>query len=302
MSRALRAIGGGLESTFADPSQPPGTRVPFPSLFAPPSVDLSVIVPAYNEAARLPAMLDEALAFLSARHASNPAATFEVIVVDDGSGDATAEVAHRYCLRHTAELVRVLRLAENCGKGAAVRRGMLVARGARVLMADADAATLFSDLTKLEIAQQVADVAVGSRNHLKGRGAAEGRSALRGFVSTVFNLFVVYVAGVRGIKDTQCGFKLYSREAARVAFDGQQLDRWAFDVENMFRVQQAGMRVVEVPVQWTEVPGSKLSVVKATANMVVDMLRMRVFYTAGQWTLPCPSRVMSSLKAAGSSV
>jgi dolichyl-phosphate beta-glucosyltransferase len=230
-------------------------------------------------------MLDETLAFLCARAETSPGFTFEVIVVDDGSSDNTADVAHSYTQRFSAERVRLLRLITNVGKGGAVRRGMLFARGERLLMADADAATVFGDVEKLENAMKVVDVAVGSRTHLKGRGAAEGRSALRGFISTVFNFFVIFVAGVKGVKDTQCGFKLYTREAARVAFDGQQLKRWAFDVENLYRVQQAGMRVVEVPVQWTEVPGSKLSVVKATINMVLDMLRMRACYTLGTWAL-----------------
>jgi dolichyl-phosphate beta-glucosyltransferase len=284
MSTALRSQAG-LESTYSDPSLPGGIRAPFPSLFSPATIDLSVIVPAYNESARLPAMLDETLAFLCARAEESPGFSFEVIIVDDGSSDSTAEVAHSYTQRYSAERVRLLRLVTNVGKGGAVRRGMLAARGERLLMADADAATVFADLEKLEHGMKVADVAVGSRTHLKGRGAAEGRSALRGFISTVFNFFVMFVAGVKGIRDTQCGFKLYTREAARVAFDGQQLKRWAFDVENLYRVQQNGMRVVEVPVQWTEVPGSKLSVVKATINMILDMLRMRICYSAGTWTV-----------------
>jgi dolichyl-phosphate beta-glucosyltransferase len=287
MSRALRARAGG-ESTYIDPALPPGTVVPFPSLYAPASIDLSVIVPAYNESDRLPAMLEEALQVLCGRNiAGGGAFSFELIVVDDGSSDNTAEVAHAYTVRHGAELVRVLRLDRNQGKGAAVRRGVMVARGVRVLMADADGATVFTEVSRLEeaVSGGRADVAIGSRTHLKGRGPEEGRSALRGFVSTVFNMFVVYVAGVVGLRDTQCGFKLYSREAAVVAFAGQHLERWAFDVENMYRVQMAGMRVVEVPVQWTEVPGSKLSVVKATINMMIDMLRMRFAYSFGRWTV-----------------
>lgn len=273
------------EETFEDPARP-GERIPFPSLSSGATLELSVVVPAYNEEARLPAMLDETVAYLSARASREAAFTWEVVVVDDGSRDDTAGVALGAVRRHGAERVRLLRLLRNAGKGAAVRAGALAARGRFVLMADADAATVFEDVERLErAAAGGADVAVGSRVHLRGRGAQHGRGCMRGFVSAVFNLVVLHVGGVAGLRDTQCGFKLYSRAAARVAFPGQRLRRWAFDVENLFRVQRAGMRVAEVPVQWTEVPGSKLSVVKATVNMVLDMARMRYRYATGAWTI-----------------
>lgn len=278
--------------TFVDPALPPGQHVPFPSIASAASIELSVVVPAYNESVRLPQMLEETLAYLQTRAArpTRPPFTFEVIVVDDGSKDDTADVAQRYVQRHGARVMRVLKLSPNQGKGGAVREGVLCARGRFVLMADADAATLFADVEKLEAVMSRADVdvVIGSRVHLKGRGAKEGRGWLRGFVSTVFNLVVVYVGGVTGLRDTQCGFKLYSRQAARVAFGGQMLRRWAFDVENLYRVQRAGMNIVEVPVQWTEVPGSKLSVVKATVNMMMDMLRMRYKYVTGAWGVSAP--------------
>lgn len=281
------------EQTFEDPSLPAGERVPFPSLASSPTIELSIIVPAYNERARLPAMLDETIGYLTSRSAREPAFTWELVIVDDGSKDATAEVAFEFVKRHGADRVRVLRMLQNGGKGAAVRKGMLCARGRYVLMADADAATVFEEVERLEgaVAQEGVDVAIGSRVHLRGKGGKEGRGILRGFISMIFNLVVVYVGGVVGLKDTQCGFKLYSRTAARVAFTGQMLRRWAFDVENLYRVQKVGMRVVEVPVQWTEVPGSKLSVVKATINMITDMLRMRYHYVTGAWKVVQPASI-----------
>lgn len=276
----------GSEQTYEDPLQP-GTYLPFPSLSSPPTLDLSIVVPAYNEQARLPAMLNEALVYLESRstRSTNPPFTWELLIVDDGSRDATATIATDYVRKYGTEKIRLLRMARNSGKGAAVRQGMLSTRGRYLLMADADAATVFDELEKLEevISNPDVDVCIGSRVHLRGRGSAEGRGFLRGFVSMVFNLFVVYVGGVVGLADTQCGFKLYSREAARVAFTGQMLKRWAFDVENLYRVQKVGLRIVEVPVQWTEVPGSKLSVVKATINMALDMLNMRYKYLTGTW-------------------
>lgn len=299
------------ETTFIDPTNPT-VRHPFPSLATSPTVDLSVIIPAYNEEVRLPGMLDEALAYLQKRRAQStkpssppptvpttPPFTYELIIVDDGSTDATADVAMGYVAKFTTEHVRFLRMAKNVGKGGAVRRGMMSARGRYVLMADADAATVFADLELLEGAVAAgSDAAIGSRAHLRTRSSnadspdsrisvsekrSNGRDALRSLASFVFNLFVVYVAGVSGLRDTQCGFKLFSRRAARVAFEGQHLSRWAFDVENMYRLQNVGLSVSEVPVRWTEVPGSKLSVVKATVNMVWDMLRMRYRYVTGAW-------------------
>lgn len=257
-----------------------------PLLTTPPSLELSIIVPAYNEQARLPSMLNETLTYLTFRTTQNASFTWEVIVVDDGSRDATAATARRFAVeRGERDRVRVVRLERNCGKGGAVRAGMLLARGRYMLMADADAATVFEEVERLEeaMAGGGVDVAVGSRVHLRGKGVKEGRGWLRGFLSMVFSWVVVYIGGVVALGDTQCGFKLYSREAARVAFVGQRLRRWAFDVENLYRVQKVGMTVVEVPVRWTEVPGSKLSVVRATLNMILDMVKMRYMYVTGRW-------------------
>lgn len=206
-------------------------------------------------------------------------------MVDDGSTDRTADVALSYVCEQSSARMRLLRMQTNYGKGAAVRQGVLSCRGRFVLMADADGATVFSELENLEseIAREEIEVAIGSRHHLKGRGSKHGRGLFRGFISTVFNLVVTYVGGVSGLNDTQCGFKLYTRQAAKVAFSGQMLKRWAFDVENLYRVQRSGMNVVEVAVSWTEVPGSKLNVVRATVNMLIDMCRMRYRYWSASW-------------------
>lgn len=259
-----------------------------PLVTSSPDLELSIIVPAYNEQTRLPSMLSETLTYLATRTAQDASFTWELIVVDDGSRDGTAATARRFAAeRGEGRRVRVVRLERNCGKGGAVRAGMLVARGRYMLMADADAATVFEELERLEeaVAARGVDVAVGSRVHLRGKGVKEGRGWLRGLVSMVFSWVVLYIGGVVALGDTQCGFKLYSRDAARVAFVGQRLRRWAFDVENLYRVQSVGMTVVEVPVRWTEVPGSKLSVVRATINMVWDMVKMRYMYVRGRWRI-----------------
>lgn len=279
--------------TFTDPDDQ-GKPIPFPTLADEPTLDLSVIIPAYNEEARLPSMLSETLTYLQNR-SKRSSFTYELIIVDDGSHDSTPSIVMAHSRQHSTDRVRLLRQIPNAGKGAAVRAGMISARGRTTLMADADAATVFSDLENLEDALAMgADVAVGSRTHLKNSSSTSqvDRSPLRAFVSMVFHLLVVLVAGVSGIGDTQCGFKLYNRRATRVAFEDQHLERWAFDIENLYRVQRAGLRVVEVGVRWTEVPGSKLSVVKATINMAFDMLRMRFHYMTGRWKLPAATMSM----------
>lgn len=265
---------------------------------------LTVVVPAYNEAERITVMLDEAVDHLAAA-----AYTSELLVVDDGSTDDTANLVTAYAARRSSShvAVRLLRQSPNAGKGAAVRAGAAAAKGAWVLMADADGATRFADVDALFAAATAAgaDAAVGSRAHLRGRGvtakagatggggggggadAGGGRDALRSFLSWCFHVVVVLLGGVRGIADTQCGFKLYSAAAAVAAFRGQQLTRWAFDVENLYRLQAAGMRVVEVPVAWTEIPGSKISsLARVCVRMLADVARMRWAYATGKWTLP----------------
>ncbi|KAK1870280.1 hypothetical protein I4F81_012742 [Pyropia yezoensis] len=208
----------------------------------PPPPHLTVVVPAYNEAERITVMLDEAVDHLAA--AAYPS---ELLVVDDGSTDATADLVTAYAVRRSSShvAVRLLRQTPNAGKGAAVRAGAAAASGAWVLMADADGATRFADVDAL------------------------------------------FAAATAAGADAACGFKLYSAAAAVAAFRGQQLTRWAFDVENLYRVQAAGMRVVEVPVAWTEIPGSKMgSLARVCVRMLADVMRMRWAYATGQWTLP----------------
>jgi len=276
-----------------------GTRSPFPSLFDPAQTTLSVVVPAYNEEQRLPAMLDETIPYLERLCELEREFSYELIVVDDGSADRTADVAYEYTRRWTANKVRVMRLAQNVGKGGAVKRGAMRCRGARILFCDADGATRFADLDKLQrcihdTRQDVSNpadliaIAIGSRYHL---AASAERSVVRMFVSKVFNIYVDVVGGVKGIRDTQCGFKLFTRRAAQLVFPLQHVERWSFDVELLYLAQRAGIPITEVPVQWMEIAGSKLSIVKATINMMTDMALMRYKYSTGIWTFQIPDSI-----------
>ncbi|XDV54432.1 hypothetical protein PO909_022721 [Leuciscus waleckii] len=235
-----------------------GTEETFPSLMDPPSLELSVVVPSYNEELRLPAMMDEAMEYLEKRQNENPLFTYEVIVVDDGSKDKTTEVAMKYTKKYGAQKVRVLTLVKNRGKGGAVKMGALSCRGKLILMADADGATKFADIEKVEeglqsISEKPDNMAIscGSRAHLEEESVAQ-RSMFRTFLMYGFH-FLVWFFCVRGIKDTQCGFKLFTREAALKTFSSLHVERWAFDVELLYIAQCFDIPISEVAVNWTEI-------------------------------------------------
>lgn len=209
-----------------------GNKHTFPSLDDEPSKTLSVIIPAYEEEKRLPVMLDECMDFLENKSKNEPNFSYEVIVVSDGSKDKTVQVAMKYCEKYSTEKFRILDLVENRGKGGAVRMGMLSSRGRNLLFADADGATKFADLTKLEKSLNEASkgdwktdaVAIGSRSHLEEESIAS-RSFFRTVLMHGFH-FLVWLFAVRTINDTQCGFKLMTRSTARKVFSIMHVERW----------------------------------------------------------------------------
>ncbi|KAI9227321.1 MAG: nucleotide-diphospho-sugar transferase [Piptocephalis tieghemiana] len=256
-------------------------------------VDLSIIVPAYNETERLPVMLDEAVEVLETRREADPSFDYEIIVVDDGSKDQTTQVALEMAKRLAKGRIRVMTLHENRGKGGAVKRGVLCARGHSILFADADGATQFSDLTQLEtqLLPLVKDhpmgygVTIGSRSHLVETDAVVKRSMLRNFLMHSFHRFL-YLLGVRTIKDTQCGFKLFSRPAAQILFPTSHVEGWIFDVELLLIAEMSRMPVAEIPVTWHEVGGSKVNLVNDSIQMALDLLILRLNYWLRIWALP----------------
>ncbi|XP_022320545.2 dolichyl-phosphate beta-glucosyltransferase-like [Crassostrea virginica] len=262
----------------------------FPSINEPASVELSVIVPAYNEEERLPVMMDEALDYLEERKKISKSFTYEVIVVDDGSKDKTTQTAQGYSKRYGSEKIRVLTLAKNRGKGGAIRLGMFSARGRYMLFADADGASKFSDFTKLENQMKKVEmdksnraVICGSRAHLEEESIAQ-RSFFRTILMKGFH-FVVWFLCVRGIKDTQCGFKLLTREAALLLFSNMHVERWAFDVDMLFLAQYFNIPVREVAINWTEIEGSKMVPVFSWIQMGKDIILIRLRYFLGAWKI-----------------
>ncbi|KAK5602596.1 dolichyl-phosphate beta-glucosyltransferase [Crenichthys baileyi] len=272
-----------------------GEKKPFPSLHDPFSRELSVVIPAYNEELRMPVMLDEAMQYLENRQKQNPSFTYEVIVVDDGSKDKTTEVALQYTNKHSADKVRVLTLVKNRGKGGAVRMGTLSSRGKLILMADADGATKFSDIEKVEAGLKDLNpgpenlaISCGSRAHLEKDSVAQ-RSVFRTFLMFGFH-FLVWFFCVRGIKDTQCGFKLFTREAALKTFSSLHVERWAFDVELLYIAQCFKIPIAEVAVNWTEIEGSKLVPFWSWLQMGRDLIAIRLRYITGAWKLHSPHK------------
>lgn len=233
--------------------------------------------------------------------------------MDDGSADGTAGVGFAAARERGLDTVRVLRLPANRGKGAAVRAGALVARGDRLLFMDADGATRMADLDALDAALDGVAVrgwpgkapgggggggakagagapsssplpllgaAFGSRAHLAA-GAAAKRAWHRNLLTRGFHLLVIAVAGP-AIKDTQCGFKLFTRSASRALFGNQRLSRWCFDVELAVLAARFGIPVAEVSVGWAEVPGSKVRLT-SIFHMFLELCALGVGYGSGAW-------------------
>ena len=195
----------------------------------------------------------------------------EVIVVDDGSKDATPEYVTS--VANSDPAVRLVRQNPNRGKGAAVQRGVLEAGGRFILFTDADGATPITECSKLlDAGLAGADIVIGSRK-IGGNGVQRERSILRNLVGSIFYRITNLLA-VPGIEDTQCGFKLFSRGAARQIFPELRETGWAFDVEVLFLAQKFGMIIEELPVNWSAVEGSKIRP-KDAIRMLFALLRIR---------------------------
>uniref|UniRef100_A0A8C2G7X8 Dolichyl-phosphate beta-glucosyltransferase n=1 Tax=Cyprinus carpio TaxID=7962 RepID=A0A8C2G7X8_CYPCA len=259
-----------------------GKEESFPSLMDPPSLELSVVVPSYNEELR--SLFSTFLGWMDALFwALKSQPPFTAII-------KLGRVAMKYTKKYGAQKVRVLTLVKNRGKGGAVKMGTLSSRGRLILMADADGATKFADIEKVEeglesITEKPDNMVIscGSRAHLEEASVAQ-RSLFRTFLMYGFH-FLVWFFCVRGIKDTQCGFKLFTREAALKTFSSLHVERWAFDVELLFIAQCFDIPVVEVAVNWTEIEGSKLVPFWSWLQMGRDLVFIRLRYLTGAWRL-----------------
>jgi dolichyl-phosphate beta-glucosyltransferase len=234
---------------------------------------LSIVVPAYNEEARLPDSLAAIAAWMDARRLDA-----EILVVDDGSRDRTAEFAAE-ALR--GRRGRVLKNGENRGKGYSVRHGVLEAAGRFVLLTDADLSTPITEYDKLAafVRDHDLDVAIGSRA-LPGSDVQRRQGLVRQSMGRIFNRIIRAMTGLT-FQDTQCGFKLLDRERTRPLFEKMVVDRFAFDVELLFLCRRFGLSVREVPVIWRNAPGSKVSILGDPLNMLLDVGRVRWRFRRG---------------------
>lgn len=264
------------------------------------AVDLSVVVPAYNEELRLPKMLDEVLVTLEARQQGkllpHPVDhlydrsnfTYEIIIVDDGSSDGTSECGLRYRKKY-GDKIKVIVLENNRGKGGAVRVGVLAAKGRYVMFADADGASKFDDIIKLEsfmYENRESDlvIAVGSRAHMEQEAIAT-RSPFRTVLMKGFHL-LVWICCVRTIRDTQCGFKMFNRAAAELLFKNCHNESWAFDVELLYLAEQTQCVMGEVAINWEEIDGSKIVPVFSWIRMGWDVVCLATLYFLGVYQVP----------------
>jgi dolichyl-phosphate beta-glucosyltransferase len=227
---------------------------------------VSIVIPAYNEEKRLPPTLKQLDEYVR----QNRVPVREVLVVNDGSLDGTADLVRR----QGKEYLRVLENPGNQGKGYSVRHGMLEAQGDWVLLTDADLSTPIEQVEKLLAAAdaQGARIAIGSRA-LDRSLIGVHQPAFREYSGRVFNFVMRTMTGLP-FSDTQCGFKLYEREAARAVFSRQLLRGFSFDVEHLFIARKLGIKTVEVPVVWNDVEGTKVSLMQGLRSFS-DLLRIR---------------------------
>jgi dolichyl-phosphate beta-glucosyltransferase len=233
-------------------------------------IEVTVVVPAYNEERRLPPTLIDIIDYFDRKGMA-----YEVIVIDDGSRDGTAEVVRKF--ERVRQQVRLIQLPKNYGKGHAVRLGVLNSRGEKVLFADADGATPIQEFERLEKAISAgSDIAIGSRA-LASTDTKVTTSIHRRALGRMFNTCVNFIL-LPSIADTQCGFKMFKRKAAMFLFKRQRADRFSFDVELLYMAHKAGLAVKEVPINWRNVPGSKVNLVVDSLCMFRDVFRFKVIH------------------------
>ncbi len=236
----------------------------------------SFIIPAYNETARLGSTLDRVLSYLAGQGWDA-----EVLVVNDGSRDSTADLVRDWAQGHPE--LRLIENPGNKGKGYSVRNGMLNAKGEVLVFTDADLSAPIPEAVKLFSAIDAGcDIAIGSR-WLAPETQTHRQSLLRQLYGRLFNLALRILLGLN-FKDTQCGFKAFTRSAAQTIFPQQKIERWGFDPELLYLARRAGLKVQEVPVAWAHVDGTRLSPLRDGIRMFGEVLKIRWYAITGKYS------------------
>jgi dolichyl-phosphate beta-glucosyltransferase len=239
------------------------------------SKKLSIIIPAFNEERRLLSTLEKIYSYFEKRNGA-----YEIIVVDDGSTDNTSTCANDF--RSKFKCTRLVRNGGNRGKGYSVKNGFLQATGEYLLFSDADLSTPIEEIEKLKAyLENGYDIAIGSRG-LKESDIQVHQPWYREIMGRTFNI-LVRVLCVRDFKDTQCGFKCFIREAALEVCKRQRLERFSFDVEMLYIAKKLGYKVKEVPVRWVNESETKVKAIRDSANMFVDLLKIKLNDITGKY-------------------
>ena len=245
----------------------------------------SIVIPAYNESERIGATLERILAHVRERNWSA-----EVLVVNDGSRDDTAKIVQQYAEQHGN--LALIENPGNRGKGYSVRNGMLHAAGEVVLFSDADLSSPIEEADKLfAMLAAGADVAMGSR-WLRTELQTRRQPLHRQLFGRIFNLLLRSILGLQ-YRDTQCGFKAFTRRATHLIFPLQQIERWGFDPEILFLARKFNLKIEEVPVQWAHREGTRLNPLRDGLRMFVEILKIRWFSITGRYDTRQPSAVAS---------
>lgn len=235
----------------------------------------SIVIPAYNESARLGATLQKVLAYVHGQEWDA-----EVIVVNDGSRDDTADIVRAYAAKDSA--VRLVENPGNRGKGYSVRNGMLNARGRIVLFSDADLSSPIEEAPKLFAALDAgADIAIGSR-WLRAESQTQRQPLHRQLFGRIYNLILRLTLGLQ-FADTQCGFKAFKQPAVQAIFPLQKIERWGFDPEILFLARKMRFKVKEVSVAWGHSGGTRINPLIDGSRMVMEMLRIRWYDLSGKY-------------------
>ena len=245
--------------------------------------ELSIVIPAYNEGRRLGRGLSRIREYYESRPGG--LTSIEILVLDDGSIDDTAQIAQDWARDLPA--VRLVSNGENRGKGYSVRRGMLEARGRIAIFTDADLSSPIEESEKLLTAiGEGNDIAIGSR--AVDRSLIFGRqSPVREIAGMIFNTWVRVFTGLP-FKDTQCGFKAFVRERCLIVFDQQRIERFGFDPEILFLARRHGLRTAEVPVRWAHDPATKVHMIRDSLLMFADLIHIRWNWLTGRYPAKRP--------------